>query len=433
MGLRSLMRRAMLVTAIGLGLLLSAQSSAFAASPLNMYRFYNVNGSHFFTCSEDEYLTLIRTPSLGYNYEGIGWTSDAASPAHTQSLHRFLNVTNGTHFYTASEQEKAYVLATWPSIFQYEGVSCYVNSTAAAGTIPVYRFYFKRLGSHFYTTSLTEANNIILYASASYTYDGIGFWITPTSPGPVPDDDRASYSMGVEWVGAYVGTGAPAAAWGDLQTPQSCVEGLYAIVNDSSTPWLWKFNWGNSSAWELDWKRSGLGGNAYRVCDDVDLVAWAGHGVPEGYPPAIQFSTYKNDWTSTPSEMDLGYRDCEWALMYTCRFLRGSPSDFGSAANGVHLICGYCTDMTMTANGGQIFAYYAKPYLTRQAYGVRVAWYKYGQSTQEGVWANTARTFGSQAAVNDYLWGYGAVAADPPAYSTSTASLYSYWDTNLGF
>lgn len=254
-------------------------------------------------------------------------------------------------------------------------------------------------------------------------------WSCVTATPAYADADGSNVSIGVTWVGTYVGTGAPAAAHGNLASSQQCVERLVDIVNDPATSWNWQFNWGNSNAWELDWKRSGLGGNAYRLCDDVDLVAFAGHG----YPNALQFSTKKNDWESTPSDMDLGVRDAEWALMFTCNFLKGTPANFGSAANGIHLISGYATDMWLTANGGEVFSSYAKPKGTRQAYGVRVAWYKYGLDTQDGWRKNVARTFGAKTAVNDYLWGYGAVAADPPAYSSSTAGQYSVWDTNLNF
>lgn len=243
------------------------------------------------------------------------------------------------------------------------------------------------------------------------------------------DDDGSTVQIGVEWVGTYVGTGSPCANYGNLATSDDCVAGLHDIVDNGSTNWLWAFNWGNSNAWELDWKRPASGGNAYRLADDVDLVAFSGHGLGN----TLEFNNQHNDWKSTPSEMDLGLRDCEWALMYTCNFLKGTPSTFGTSANGVHLICGYCTDMTITANGGEKFAYYAQPYLLRQAYGVRVAWYKYGQATQSAANENIARTFGATSAVNDYLWGYGAVAADPPAYSSSTAGQYSYWDTRLNW
>jgi hypothetical protein len=243
------------------------------------------------------------------------------------------------------------------------------------------------------------------------------------------DDDGSSVAVGVEWVGQYTGTGSPMAIYGNLSTPDDCVGGLYNIASDPRTNWLWAFNWGNGSAWDLDWKRPSLGGNAYRLADDVDLVAFSGHGTGNN----MQFATCRNDWSSTINELDLGLRDCEWALMYTCNFLRGTPAAYGPAANGAHLICGYATDMTVTGNGGTLFAHYAKPYLLRGPYGVRVAWYKYGQATQSAASQNVARTFGARTAVNDYLWGYGPVSADPAPYSTATAPNYAYWDTRLNW
>lgn len=243
------------------------------------------------------------------------------------------------------------------------------------------------------------------------------------------DDDGNAVQIGVDWVGAYAGTGSPAARYGNLSTPDECVAGLYGIVTDPTTSWGWAFNWGNSNAWELDFKRPSAGGNAGRLADDVDLVAFAGHGLGNNFT----FGTKKNDWYTTPSDMDLGLRDCEWMLAYTCNFLKGPPSNYGSAANGVHLICGYATDMTITANGGSKFASFVKPSASRQPYGVRVAWYKYGQQTQSAANKNIARTFGAKTAVNDYLWGYGSVSADPPAYSSATAAKYAYWDTKLNW
>jgi hypothetical protein len=243
------------------------------------------------------------------------------------------------------------------------------------------------------------------------------------------DDDGSYVSLGTDWVARYAFTGAPAAKYGDRASAKACCESLSDIVSDPDTSWRWQFNWGNASAWELDWKRPGLGGNASRLCDDVDLVAFAGHGLGND----LQFSTENRDWEATPSDMDLGARDAEWALLYTCNFLNGDPGRYGVAANGIHLICGYATDMTITSNGGEAFADYARPYGSRQAYGVRVAWYKYGQLTQKSADYNVARTFGAKTAVNDYLWGYGSVSADPASYSSATADRYAYWDTKLNW
>jgi hypothetical protein len=237
------------------------------------------------------------------------------------------------------------------------------------------------------------------------------------------DDDGSNVQLGVEWVGQYTGTGAPLAGAGNLSTSDDCVRGLKSLVSDPNTSWTTAFDWGNTDVWELDWKRPSLGGNAARLADDVDLAAFCGHGTGN----CFDLATKKNDWEVTPSEMDLGLRDCEWLLAFTCNFLEYSPSYYGSAMNGAHLMCGYATDMTVTTNGGAKFAEYAKA-----PYGVRVAWYKYGLATQAGANRNIARTFGAISAKNDYLWGYGPVSADPVKY-TADPSAYTYWDTKLNW
>lgn len=117
------------------------------------------------------------------------------------------------------------------------------------------------------------------------------------------DDDGSSVGIGVDWVGVYEGTGSPAARYGNLSTPDDCVAGLYNIVTDPNTSWNWVFNWGNSNAWELDFKRPSAGGNAARLADDVDLVAFSGHGLGNNFT----FGTSKNDWYATPSDMTSGF------------------------------------------------------------------------------------------------------------------------------
>jgi hypothetical protein len=48
----------------------------------------------------------------------------AAPPAGTLPVYRFFNTETGTHFYTISEDEKNYVLATWPQ-FHLDGPAFY--------------------------------------------------------------------------------------------------------------------------------------------------------------------------------------------------------------------------------------------------------------------------------------------------------------------
>jgi len=46
--------------------------------------------------------------------------------AGTKALHRFYNTKTGTHFYTASDAEKANVQNTLPH-YNYEGIAYYVE------------------------------------------------------------------------------------------------------------------------------------------------------------------------------------------------------------------------------------------------------------------------------------------------------------------
>lgn len=225
--------------------------------------------------------------------------------------------------------------------------------------------------------------------------------------------------IGVAWVGDYSGTG-----FGSLRTPDDCVLGLKKIADDPATTWVWRFNHGDDLACATDWLPPRLGGESDLYCDNVDLVAYSGHGTGN----CFNLSTRRDSSRVEANSMDLGVKDCEWVLAFTCNFLKGTWAEFGRIANGVHLVCGYATDMTVTANGGERFAYYAKA-----PYGVRVAWYKYGQATQAGANRNIARTFGADASYNDYLWRYGSVSPDPVTAFGDDSSEYSYWDTRLGW
>lgn len=110
----------------------------------------------------------------------------AASPAFGQMseetvVYRFYNQGTGTHFYTASMEERDYVIATWPSVFSYEGPAFailpvgYMPPEYEPPRGPVYRFYNKLTKSHFYTISGTEADTVKAKYPAVYNYDGIAF------------------------------------------------------------------------------------------------------------------------------------------------------------------------------------------------------------------------------------------------------------------
>ncbi len=141
-----------------------------------VYRFYNfTNNTHFFTDSAAEADMVIATWPNVYRYEGICYYTNPAN--NTQPLYRFYNKVSSSHFYTASADEAAHILATWPHIFILDGRTYAVNPGPVANSLPVYRFYNLRNGSHFFTASAAEADMVIATWPDVYNYEGPAFWI----------------------------------------------------------------------------------------------------------------------------------------------------------------------------------------------------------------------------------------------------------------
>lgn len=141
-----------------------------------VYRFYNVrNGTHFFTPNEDEKAQVQATLSAVYNFEGVAYRLNVAN--NPVQLYRFYNVRNGSHFYTASDSEAANVMSTLSHIFQYDGRTYSVNPAQVPNSIPVYRFYNLRNGSHFYTADEAEKADVQARLWQTYQYEGPAFWL----------------------------------------------------------------------------------------------------------------------------------------------------------------------------------------------------------------------------------------------------------------
>lgn len=127
-----------------------------------MYRLYNPNsGEHFYTASGQERNFLIEQ---GWRAEGTAWTNpDSGIP-----VYRLYNPNTGDHHYTTSSVERDHLAEVG---WNYEGIGWYA---AEAGT-PVYRLYnpnAKKAGSHHYTTSAGERNSLI---EAGWNDEGIGW------------------------------------------------------------------------------------------------------------------------------------------------------------------------------------------------------------------------------------------------------------------
>lgn len=143
-----------------------------------VYRFYNLRtGTHFYTADEAEKANVIRTMASIYHYEGVGYSVNVSSTVNCIDLYRFYNKRTGTHFYTADVGEKNNVVANLSAVYQLDGVAYQVANSSAGGALPVYRFYNRRTGTHFYTVDAGERDNVINTLGATYNYEGPGYYL----------------------------------------------------------------------------------------------------------------------------------------------------------------------------------------------------------------------------------------------------------------
>jgi len=161
-----------------------------------VFRFYNFNnGTHFYTPSVAERDSIMANLSHVYSYDGVAYRTSPYNNTHP--LWRFYNNRSGGHFYTASESEARLIAIRWSSVFTFEGLTYKVNPGPVPDSVPVFRFYNKQNGTHFYTASAEERDMVISRWPKVYSYEGPAFWVgqaaarqqpSPQPPGiPIPE------------------------------------------------------------------------------------------------------------------------------------------------------------------------------------------------------------------------------------------------------
>jgi hypothetical protein len=198
---KEVMRRMMRVRALAaliVGALLAAvlvvpaTADAKSLPTTAVYRFYNQGtGAHFYTGSVAERDHVIATWSGIFTYEGPAFYlydefayDTSVDPAMigpevpTTPVHRFYNVRNGSHFYTTSAEEADHLRSTDAKMFPYDGVGfqAYSQPSEDLRLVPVYRFYHKQNGSHFYTISPEEKALVQIFYADTYRFEGVAFY-----------------------------------------------------------------------------------------------------------------------------------------------------------------------------------------------------------------------------------------------------------------
>ncbi len=148
-----------------------------AGTRVPVYRFYvPARGAHFYTASEAEKQAVQASLSASYLYEGIAFYVSSSAGAGLSPVSRYYNQHNGTHFYTISDDERAYIAEYLPGLIP-EGIAFYASQTAGEGLLPVARFMQRRYGNHLYTANAAESQSIRNTLSAQYIDEGVAFYV----------------------------------------------------------------------------------------------------------------------------------------------------------------------------------------------------------------------------------------------------------------
>ena len=208
------------------------------------------------------------------------------------------------------------------------------------------------------------------------------------------------YSAGTSWIGLSGGLS------GSQNNAQGFVDELAAIG------WNIRFNWGDSNAWESDWRQ-----NDDTWVDAADFVFYTGHANSDGWVLAAPDDTFLH-FTETAGSRDLwGANNLEWAVVAACGPLQdeavGSGGDvldrWRAAFDGLHILMGYAQVTYDNEEEGKRLAQYAKAGNT-----IIQSWFRAGQEIQPGgIWVGAYYVGDATGSTgNDHLWGVGSVGPD---------------------
>ena len=141
-----------------------------------VYRYLNVhNGTYFYSTSEGTRYRL--KSSSVWHYNGVAFTVDTSSTANSGPLYCVKNSVTGALVYTASPASRSAYLAKTPKVWRSNGVACLVSPVKAAGAQAVYRLTNKRTHASLLTSSPTAKKSLTTGKSPAFVYTGVAFYL----------------------------------------------------------------------------------------------------------------------------------------------------------------------------------------------------------------------------------------------------------------
>ena len=277
----------------------------------------------------------------------------------------------------------------------------------------------RALGPDVLSVRVEDANGLVAFGSASIPtparmmvsmgdYGNGG----QLSPNIKPQAAAAGSSAGIEWIGMT----SHLAGCNDLSGSGPSAYGFHTGMTAKGVNV--KFDFGETNAWEKDYRSVGLaGGQDSSYTDNVDMIFYSGHANGDGF---VMSSNRDNQFVNY-NEVRAGDRQCEWFCVAACGPLEtGVVSRWANSFQGLHFLFGYATvSMDNTVEGPNLATY-------TQGYSilgiqilpplpVRQSWIMMAESAQPSsvTWGfmQPVRTDGV-CNWNDYWWGRGPTGPD---------------------
>ena len=151
---------------------------AYEAGPSAVYRFFSpLTGRHFYTISRAERDKLINESGGAWTSEGIAFYASTRSFADMLPVYRFWSPKQSSHYWTIDEKEATKMMREQSDVWIYEGVGYYAYPPYKQpwGTMPVYRFWWKQRGGHFFTCSDEERDKLL--KDPTWTFEGTVWYV----------------------------------------------------------------------------------------------------------------------------------------------------------------------------------------------------------------------------------------------------------------
>lgn len=183
-------------------------NQATSADYLPVTRIQNTSlyGAYFFTMYDAERAAALVANPL-WRQEGTAFWASAAAGTNLSPVHRFRNLSNGSHLYTIYDAERADIVANYAAAFVYEGVAWYAQQTQSTGWVPLYRFRNKSNGTYLFSAYETEKNAIVANYAAVFELEGIAFYVRLEIDKPAPKATVLSSALSAPWGMAFLPDG----------------------------------------------------------------------------------------------------------------------------------------------------------------------------------------------------------------------------------